>query len=67
MTFSRRNFLALAGATVAGATMLAPRDLLGEPLSVTWVPITNVDPDTNSSATSVRGQGRNAGGKIFTR
>lgn len=37
------------------------------PLSVTWVTIDNVDPTDNSSANSVRRQGRNNGAARFSR
>ncbi|MBD2526015.1 alkaline phosphatase PhoX [Nostoc sp. FACHB-133] len=38
-----------------------------QPLEVEWVKIDNVDPATNSTATSVRVQGQNKGAAIFRR
>lgn len=54
-------------ATGSSNTATGYRDLKGVPLSATWVAISIVDPDTNSSAASVRRQGRNAGAARFSR
>ena len=48
-------------------TVRGIQSLKNVPLEVEWVTINNVDPDTNSSATSVRRQGRNQGAARFSR
>ncbi|MBG1243892.1 alkaline phosphatase PhoX [Nostoc sp. NZL] len=60
----------LEALVIEGAPQDTRRNFLqykNQPLSVRWVKIDNVDPASNSAATSVRQQGQNKGAAIFAR